>query len=114
MGGSALCAAESKTLWLDEMNLSRSVSGWGETQAKMTIVKNPLTLRGTVYERGIGTHPPGSLRVDLGQRGVRFQATTGVDDEAGAKGSVEFLVLGDGKKLWSSGGSQRQRRTQVL
>ena len=99
----ALHAAANKTVWLDEMNLSRTVSGWGETQAKMTVVKNPLTLRGTVHERGIGTHPPGSLRVDLGQRGVRFQATTGVDDEAGAKGSVEFLVLGDGKKLWSSG-----------
>jgi hypothetical protein len=99
----SLCAAETKTRWLDEMNLSRSVSGWGETQAKKTADKNPLTLRGKVYERGIGTHPPGCLRVDLNQRGVRFQATTGIDDEVGAQGSVEFLVLGDGKKLWSSG-----------
>ncbi|MEI7954827.1 MAG: NPCBM/NEW2 domain-containing protein, partial [Verrucomicrobiota bacterium] len=96
-------AAANKIIWLDEMNLSQATSGWGTTQAKKSIDNHPITLRGTVHERGIGTHPPGSLRIDLEGHGVRFQATTGVDDEVGKQGTVEFIVMGDDKKLWSSG-----------
>jgi len=103
LGASALNAAENKVVWLDEMNLSQAVSGWGETQAKKTVDKKPLTLRDKVYERGIGTHAPGALRIDLDKRALRFKAIAGVDDEVGKQGSVEFIVMGDGKKLWSSG-----------
>jgi len=103
LGASALHAAENKVVWLDEMNLKNAVTGWGATQSKKTVDNRPLTLRGTVYARGIGTHPPGSLSIDLGGRGVRFKATAGVDDEVGASGTVEFIVKGDGQKLWSSG-----------
>jgi len=102
-GPPTLHAADNKVLWLDELDLSQAVTGFGATQPKKTTDQHPLTLRGKVYERGIGTHPPGSFRVDLDKRGVRFKATAGVDDEVGAQGSVEFLVMGDGKKLWSSG-----------
>ncbi|MEI7901895.1 MAG: NPCBM/NEW2 domain-containing protein [bacterium] len=103
VGVSALNAAESKVIWLDEMNLKNAVSGWGSTQSKKTVDNRPLTLRGTVYARGIGTHPPGALSIELDSRGIRFKATAGVDDEVGEQGSVEFMVMGDGKKLWSSG-----------
>ena len=103
LGMPVLRAADNKLIWLDEMNLSQAVSGWGNTQAKKTVDKNPLTLRGKVYERGIGTHPPGSFRIELDGRALRFKAIAGVDDEAGKQGSVEFIVMGDGKKLWSSG-----------
>ena len=96
-------AADNKVIWLDEMNLSQAVSGWGETQAKKTVANKPLTLSGKVYERGIGTHAPGALRIDLDKRALRFKAIAGVDDEVGKQGSVEFIVMGDGKKLWSSG-----------
>ena len=98
-----LNAAENKVVWLDEMNLKSAVSGWGGTQSKKTVGNRPLTLRGTVYPRGIGTHPPGSMSIDLDGRGIRFRAVAGVDDEVGASGTVEFIVKGDGKKLWSSG-----------
>ena len=66
-------AAEHKAVWLDEMNLSTAISGWGSTQAKKSIEGKPLTLRGKVYERGIGTHAWAGLRVDLEKRGVRFK-----------------------------------------
>jgi hypothetical protein len=109
----ALNAAENKVIWLDEMNLSRAVTGFGDTRSKLTVDNKPLTLRGKHYERGIGTHPPGALRVDLGQRGVRFSAITGVDDEVGGQGTVEFSVVGDGKKLWSSGILKGQGETKA-
>ena len=103
LGVSALHAADGKVVWLDEMNLNQATSGWGGTQAKMTVDKHPLTLRGKVYERGIGTHPPGGFRIELNGSALRFKAIAGVDDEVGKRGSVEFSVMGDGKKLWSSG-----------
>lgn len=65
--GSVL-AADNKVIWLDEMNLSQAVSGFGGTQAKKAVANKPLTLRGKVYERGIGTHAPGALRIDLDKR----------------------------------------------
>ncbi|MEI7901845.1 MAG: NPCBM/NEW2 domain-containing protein [bacterium] len=103
MGAPALNAAENKVVWLDEMDLKNAVAGWGTTQAKKSVDKQPLKLRGTVYERGIGTHSFGALSIDLDGRGVRFKALAGIDDEVGASGTVEFSVTGDGKKLWSSG-----------
>ncbi|MEI7902559.1 MAG: NPCBM/NEW2 domain-containing protein, partial [bacterium] len=103
LGVLALRAEENKVVWLDEMDLKQVVAGWGATQSKKTVDNKPLTLRGTVYARGIGTHPPGSMSIDLGGRGVRLKALAGVDDEVGASGTVEFSVMGDGKKLWSSG-----------
>ncbi len=99
----AVSAADNKVVWLDDMDLSKSVCGWNKTQSKKTVDNRPLNLRGKTFQRGIGTHPPGSLRVDLDGRGVRFKATLGVDDEVGKQGSVEFRVVGDGKVLWSSG-----------
>jgi len=98
-----LQAAQDKVIWLDEMNLTQAVSGWGSTQAKKSVGNHPLTLRGTVHERGIGTHPPGSFRIELDGHGLRFKAIAGVDDEVGKQGTVEFIVMGDGRKLWSSG-----------
>ena len=61
LGASALSAEENKVVWLDEMDLKNAVAGWGATQSKKTVDNRPLTLRGTVYARGIGTHPPLSL-----------------------------------------------------
>jgi hypothetical protein len=45
LGMPALRAADNKVIWLDEMNLTQAVSGWGGTQAKKTVDKKPLTLR---------------------------------------------------------------------
>ena len=95
LGMPVLRAADNKVIWLDEMNLSQAVSGWGETQAKKTVANKPLTLRGKAYERGIGTHAPGALRIDLDKRALRFKAIAGVADEVGKQGSVEFIVMGD-------------------
>ncbi|MCX6998132.1 MAG: NPCBM/NEW2 domain-containing protein [Kiritimatiellaeota bacterium] len=105
LGGapSVLHAAANKTIWLDEMDLSQALCGWNSTLARKSVGNNPLTLRGKVYERGIGTHANAALRIALDKRGVRFKATAGIDDESGPNGSVVFLVQGDGKRLWSSG-----------
>lgn len=93
----------SKTVWLDEMDLSTMETGWGSNHVKKSVDRNPLTINGTVYERGVGTHAISKFMVDLGGKGKRFLASVGVDDEVKGKASLEFFVLGDKKILWQSG-----------
>jgi hypothetical protein len=60
---------------------------------------NPLTVGGTVYDKGLGTHAPARVEIDVQGRCTRFEAQVGVDDEVTGQGSVTFTVLGDGRQL---------------
>ncbi|MCA2214202.1 glycoside hydrolase family 97 catalytic domain-containing protein [Jidongwangia harbinensis] len=64
---------------------------------------NPLTVNGTVYPKGLGTHAPAEVTVWLDAACTRFIAEVGVDDEVTGPGSVAFEVLGDGRALASTG-----------
>ncbi len=79
--------------WLSHPNIGRSSDG------------HPLTLDGRVYDHGLGLHARSQMAIGLDGKGRRFTATVGVDDEVGkGHGSVEFRVLGDGRRiLWNSG-----------
>ena len=49
-------------------------------------------------------HAESSLLVLLDGKASEFTAQVGIDDEVeGRQPAVEFIVIGDGKKLWSSG-----------
>ena len=59
---------------------------------------NPITLLGTVYESGIGTHAPSVVVIDL-KGATSFYTLIGVDDEADLKpnhGDVDFTVTAYG------------------
>ena len=95
-----------KATWLDELDVAKATCGWGRPRANRTVDGQPLTIAGRKYDRGLGTHGPGVLRVRLGGVAARFTAVVGVDDEVAdrpSKASVEFRLVGDGKVLWSSG-----------
>jgi alpha-galactosidase len=97
--------ASAETVWLDDLNLKPATQGWGEPQKNQSVGEHPLTIGGKVFERGFGTHAESTLRVNLGGGAQKFTASVGVDDEVDKNpaSSVEFIVLGDGKTLWSSG-----------
>jgi glucose/arabinose dehydrogenase len=63
----------------------------------------PLTLRGTVYPKGLGTRAPSEVRYALGGDCTGFRADVGIDDSASSGGTVDFKVLGDGATLADSG-----------
>ncbi len=96
-------AVDVKTVRLDELDLSKAVTGWKETNANLSNGGRPLSINGKIYEHGIGTHAPGHLIVKLNKGTQRFQALVGIDDEVreGA-GSVKFIIIGDHKILWES------------
>nr|WP_245886248.1 NPCBM/NEW2 domain-containing protein [Umezawaea tangerina] len=56
-----------------------------------------LTIGGTTYARGIGTHARSEVRYYLAGRCTSFQAWVGVDDEVGDSGSASMEV-------WASSG----------
>jgi alpha-galactosidase len=87
-------------VWLDTLDVTQMRTGWGEPHASKSIDNNPLTLKGTIFPHGIGTHAPSSFRALLHGAATRFSAVVGVDDETtGNPGSVTFQVIVDGKTV---------------
>lgn len=93
---------QTKTLWLDELDMSKIESGWILSNSKVSTEGKPLTVAGQKFDRGIGTHAISRFMLDLKKKGVRFTAQVGLDDEAKG-GSIEFIILGDRKIIWKSG-----------
>lgn len=97
------CQSDVQTVWLDEMDISKMETGWGDIGINQSVEGNPLTIAGVTYERGIGVHSIFKYMLNLDGNGRRFSAMVGVDDESGRLATVEFFVLGDKQILWQSG-----------
>jgi len=95
-------AAETRSVFLDEMDLGLIRQGWGEAQSRKSVEKRPLRLGGVEYERGVGSHAPTTIYVELDGQTERFKAVAGVDDETNGRGSVSVMLYGDGKELFRS------------
>jgi len=90
-------------VWLSSLDLTQMTTGWSVAKAGKGVAGQPLSINGRKFDNGVGTHAASKMRLDLGGKAKIFSALVGVDDGSGGKGSVEFLVIGDGKVLWKSG-----------
>lgn len=88
---------------LEDLDITQMVCGWGVPLAKMTVLEKPLTLRGTVYAHGVGTHADSEFVVQLNGAASRFSAVVGVDDEVPEPGASTFEVYADGELVATSG-----------
>jgi len=96
--------ASAQTVWLDQLDLSVATQGNGMPKKNKSVDNKVLTIAGKTYERGFGTHAVSSLLIKLEGKATSFTAQVGIDDEiAGHNPAAEFVVFGDGQKLWSSG-----------
>ncbi len=95
--------AQARDFHVERLDLSQIEQGWGQPHAGKSVEGHTLSIGGTKFERGLGTHANSTFRIDLNGRAQRFTAEVGVDDEVGHQGSVTFKVIGDGKVLWTSG-----------
>lgn len=95
--------AAGSTVWLDDLDLSKTVQGWSQAQKNQSVDHHPLIIGGMHFERGLGTHAESTLYIDLKGGARRFTASVGVDDDVNgnSESSVQFFVLGDGKLLWN-------------
>lgn len=93
-----------QTVWLDQLDLSAATQGWGVPMKNKSIDGKTLTIAGKTFERGFATHSVSSLLILLDGKATSFNAQVGIDDEVtGHDPAVEFLLVGDGQQLWSSG-----------
>lgn len=70
-----------------------------------SVTGRPLTAGGRVFPHGFGVHAPSKLVWKLAGGFTKLRGRVAVDDEVlglGARGSVVFRVLLDGKKMWES------------
>lgn len=82
-----------------------ATNGWGPVERDQSNGDNkpndgkPITIRGKVYAKGLGTNSPSDVQIYLAGRCTRFTATVGVDDEVGNAATVTFSVILDGTVL---------------
>jgi alpha-galactosidase len=114
---SCACGARSaEIVRLGELDLSKMSSGWGRPLADQSVTGKTISIGGRTFDKGVGTHAGSELYVELDGKAERFKAFVGVDDAAGRRGSVRFLVYGNGKRLFDSGvmkGGQEAKAVDV-
>jgi hypothetical protein len=72
-------------------------------QRDLSVGKGRLTLRGQLFDKGLGVHSFCRLTYTLAGNYARFHSLVGVDDEARGKGNCVFELRADGKQLFASG-----------
>ena len=96
-------APKAKIVYLDELNVKLSSTGWGSSQKNRSVDRNPIKIAGKAFKRGVGTHPPGVIRILLDGKTTKFSAMVGLDDEVGTKGTAEFQIVVNKKVVAKSG-----------
>ena len=93
----------SGTSYAAELPWLTAANGWGPVEKDTSVGERaagdgrPLSIGGTGFARGLGTHAASAVSFYTGGRCSVFRAQVGVDDESGDRGSVGFEVWADGK-----------------
>ena len=87
-------------VYLDSVQPTHCVQGWGTLQANRSVWEKPLNIGGTSYRRGLGTHARSEITYALDGSYQRFCAWAGPD--MATNGSMIFAVLVDGVERWRS------------
>ncbi|MFD8718002.1 NPCBM/NEW2 domain-containing protein [Streptomyces sp. NPDC059629] len=91
--------------YLSDLSFVFSGNGWGPVERDTSNGEQaagdgkPITIRGTVHDKGLGAHADSDVAFFLGGNCTRFTATVGIDDEVAPNGSVTFSVTADGRTL---------------
>ncbi|MFL4946080.1 NPCBM/NEW2 domain-containing protein [Streptomyces sp. MMS24-I31] len=95
---------------LGDLPWTSAVNGWGPVERNLSNGEqaagdgHTLTINGTTYAKGLGTHAASDIAYYLGGTCSRLTVSAGVDDEAGGtKGSVVFRVYRDDTLVADSG-----------
>ncbi len=95
-------AANATPVYLSDLSWVSATSGYLTVQKDTSIKGNTISLRGTTYTKGIGTHAASDIVYQLNGNYTTFISDVGIDDEVNGNGSVIFRVIGDGKVLYQS------------
>jgi len=101
---------------LSKLDLATMEIGWGRPQAGKSVDSHPLKIGSKRYDDGLGTHAESSFSLVLDGKAELLTAEVGIDGEVGPKGSVEFVVITDGREAYRSGvlkGGEEPRSVRV-
>jgi len=88
---------------LTRLSPAEAVQAWGELHKDRSVLGNALTVAGTRYDEGLGTHAFSRLRYDLGGRYSRFSALLGLDEEELCSDGIRVRIYADDRLLVDSG-----------
>ncbi|MEU7057024.1 NPCBM/NEW2 domain-containing protein [Streptomyces sp. NPDC046197] len=94
---------------LGDLRWTSAANGWGPVERNTSNGEQAagdgrtLTVNGTAYAKGLGTHAPSDIAYHLGGSCTSLRVDVGVDDEVSAGGSVVFQVYRDSTKVADSG-----------
>jgi len=77
-----------------------------ELEINRSVIKTPMKIGTKPFQRGLGTHSIGHIRITCLQPMARLAASIGVDNNVrteGKRGSVVFSVSADGRERFRSG-----------
>ena len=94
--------ATNSTVILSDCRPASAKTGWnGVHYDRLAENLGPLGCGGETYATGLYAHAPASHVYQLGKHWKTLAGSCGVAD--GHEGTVEFVILGDGRELWRSG-----------
>lgn len=70
----------------------RSMQGWGKLRQDLGVGEAPLSIAGTHFEHGLGTHARSFIRIRIDKPGRTFSGACGIDDGAAGRGLVRFRI----------------------
>lgn len=95
-------AAPTVTSYVSDLTPNYVFQSYGTLQKDLSVGGNVLSIAGTQYAKGLGTHAYSEIHYSMGGKCSQFTATTGIDDEMPAgEGWVYFQVWADGWPLYS-------------
>ncbi len=102
-------------VFLSELDPLRQTPGWRQAEFNRNFNGGGLSIAGRHFEKGIGMPTNSEIEFELNGTYANFSAFVGIDDEHNNKDSIaEFVVLGDGKELWRSGGIKKADGTKAV
>ncbi|HEX7302973.1 NPCBM/NEW2 domain-containing protein [Lentzea sp.] len=103
-------AAPKGDQFVSDLKWLRGTNGWGPVEVDATNGETaagdggPITIRGTVFAKGLGTHAPAQIEYYTGGNCSAVTATVGIDDRKADPASlVSYEVWADGRLVHDSG-----------
>jgi hypothetical protein len=98
----ATTTGASATTFISDLAWTSATAGWGTVRKDLSVTGRTLSVGGSSYAKGLGTHVNSSIVYNLSGSYSRFQSDVGVDEAARGVGLVVFEVIGDGVLLYKS------------
>lgn len=97
----AAVSSATRAMVLSDCRPVSATTGWGGAHYdRLAYGGGPLVCEGKLFASGLYAHGPATYAYRVGEGWGRLSGTCGIAD--GYAGTVEFVVLGDGRELWRS------------